>query len=352
MMSDPTFFPIKLTTCDAATLQFDARGDETIVQAALRAGWQLPTSCNAGGCGACRARVNQGNYRLATYSDNALPTEAAQAGEVLLCRTYAQGALCFSAPFAQTQIIAARAPRQARVLNVQALPGAVYQIQLQLLADPVHGSAAEFEAGQYVELTTPDGTTTRAYSLANITNWDGILEFLIRVQPNGIFSQYVQHHLQIGDVLGVRGPQGEFVLHENGLNSRYFIGGGTGLAPLLSMLRRMADWQDLQDAHLFLGVKQASDWFADSLLAPLCTQLPTVQITRCAEQGDDTWPHFIGTPVAALRQALANNPNPATVDIYICGPTGMVEATRAVAQTAGVPASQIFSEVFVPSQAA
>lgn len=350
-MSTHDIFPITLTTCDAATVQFDARTDETIVQAALRAGWQLPTSCNAGGCGACKAQVSHGDYRLASYSDSALSPLAAQAGEVLLCRTYALGELCFNAPFTRTRITPTQTARQARVLNLQKLPGNVYQVQLQLIADAHQGNAAEFEAGQYVELSTPDGRITRAYSLANITNWDGVLEFLIRIQANGAFSHYLQQQAKIGDVMSVRGPLGDFVLHENGLNQRYFIGGGTGLAPLLSMLRRMADWQDIQNAHLFLGVKNAADWFAESLLAPLSEQLLSLQITRCAEQTDGIWPHFVGTPVDALREKLTQITHPNTIDLYICGPQAMIEASRAVALAAGIPENQIFAEIFVASLA-
>ena len=105
-------------------------------------------------------------------------------------------------------------------------------LTLRLQPDPEAGSAAEFSPGQYMELTLPGTDIRRAYSLANLPNWEGRLDFLIRLQPGGTFSTWLGTQARVGDVLSVRGPLGSFVLDEVSVRPRCFVGGGCGLASL------------------------------------------------------------------------------------------------------------------------
>ena len=151
-----------------------------------------------------------------------------------------------------------------------------------------------------------------------------------------------------GTILTVRGPQGGFTLQDNGLKPRWFVAGGTGLAPLLSMLRRMAEWQEPHPVRLYLGVNRTDDLFGETLLAELQNSLPALQIIRCVWQPGADWTGFCGTPADALAQDLPAGGGEQP-DIYICGPSALVSAAEEQARARGIPDGSLFSERFLPA---
>lgn len=339
---------IQLTTRDGQQITFECDEGEDLVSAAARSTIMLPAICKSGGCGACRATHTNGAHTHGDCSSEALPPEARQRGEILLCRTYPQADLSLTAPFDHSHISFQPIPeRYARISLLNDIGGNTRRLVLQFEEDAEFGIAAEFEAGQYVELTTPDGTVTRAYSIANTSNWDGKLEFLIHLQPQGKFSTYLGMTARIGDRLRIRGPQGGFVLQDHGNRARCFVAGGTGLAPMLSMLRRMAEFGDSNPCTLLFGVTQESDLFGLDDIRQLQDSLPQLRVQICVWKAEPNWQGFSGTPVDALRQYLCTeNINP---DIYLCGPPAMIDAAEKLAGEKGIPSTQLFSERFLPT---
>ncbi|MGO8848521.1 FAD-binding oxidoreductase [Mycobacterium sp.] len=213
-----------------------------------------------------------------------------------------------------------------------------------LLVGPDGSSSADFESGQFVRITVPGTDARRAYSPANVANWDGELEFYIRLLPGGVMSQYLTEKASIGDVLTVSSPQGSFTLVENGLRPRWFLAGGTGLSPLLSMLRRMAEWGDPQQTRLFFGVTHHTEVFAQDELHELTQSMPDFRADTMVWQPDPGWTGAAGNPVdlaAAEVKALDESP-----DIYLCGPPPMIDSAFAALTAAGVPREQIHAERF------
>ncbi|WP_448207855.1 aromatic/alkene monooxygenase hydroxylase FAD-binding subunit MmoC [Azospirillum sp. sgz302134] len=345
-----TTHTIDLTTRDGARVSFPCAETETVVAAAAKANLTLPGHCREGGCGACRATVRDGGYELGSHSASALPADAAAAGEVLLCRTFPRGALSIAAPFDRAHILSgAVAERRAEVAGLSLVGERTVRLLLTLQPDEDGGAAAEFEPGQYMELEIPGTGVYRAYSLANTANWSGQLEFLIRLQPDGRFSLWLEREAGPGQVLTVRGPQGSFTLQERGMRPRWFVAGGTGLAPMLSMLRRMAEWQDPQEARLYFGVSHERELFALDELERLKAELPKLTVVPCVWRPEGDWAGFAGAPTDALRRDLAGAKT--MPDIYLCGPPAMIDAAEAVARDHKVPADHLFSERFLPGAA-
>ncbi|TAN50648.1 MAG: oxidoreductase, partial [Methylococcaceae bacterium] len=203
------------------------------------------------------------------------------------------------------------------------------------------------EPGQFMELEVPEQAIKRAYSLANTGNWEGKLEFLIRLQPGGRFSTWLKDQAQPGQSLRVHGPQGAFGLSESGLRPRWFVAGGTGLAPMLSMLRRMAELQEPHPARLYFGANRAEEFFCLPELQALQAELPQLQLILCVWKPEADWQGFRGTPVDALRKDLAEAG--VSPDIYLCGPPALIDAAETAARALGVPDRQIISERFLPA---
>lgn len=342
---------IDLATRDDRHVRFECGETETLLEAADRVSIVLPSACKSGGCGACRVTCRDGDIASDPCSDEALPPEARQRGDILLCRTRPRSALTLDAPFDHAAIGFVAIPlREATVAELEDVGGNVRRLVLQLADDDALGCAAQFAPGQFMEIDVPGQGLRRAYSLANTSNWDGRLEFLVRLHPAGRFSAWVRDGARIGARVQVRGPQGRFTLREGSLRPRYLVAGGTGIAPMLSMLRHMAEMQDATPAHVFFGVNRVEDVFALDSLERLRADLPGLAVTTCVWQAGADWAGFAGTPADALRERLAQGD--ASPDIYVCGPPALIRAAEAASLAAGVPQAQLFSEVFRPASTA
>ncbi|HEY4801001.1 MAG TPA: 2Fe-2S iron-sulfur cluster binding domain-containing protein [Paraburkholderia sp.] len=336
-------YQIELTTRDGQAFGFACAPGQDVLSAAAAADITLPSQCKRGSCGACHATVTEGAYTLGDHSADALPSGEPQA--VLLCRTTPSANLRVAAPYDHSKVLLQPvAVRSARVVALETIADDTRRLELHLEPDDVNGSAAEFEAGQFVELGLPGSDVRRPFSLANTSNWEGRLEFLIRLRPEGEFSAYLRERAQPGDVLAVHGPQGGFGMIADSLRPRWFVAGGTGLAPVLSMLRRMAEYQEMNDARLFFGVNRESELFMLDALDELQAAMPQLRVELCVREAADGGQGSHSTPVDALAAALAaGGPAP---DLYVCGPPAMVSAAQAVAARSRVPSAQFVSERF------
>lgn len=335
---------ITLTTRDGHELTFNCDDGLDVVSAGEKASILLPSLCRDGGCGACLGHCGEGDYTLGSHNPGVLPEEAAARRDVLLCRTFPDGDLRISAPYDYAHINFGK--HEARQAVIAALePVAERTVRLVLnWQDGEGGTAVEFEPGQCMELEIPDAGIRRAYSLANTGNWRGELEFLIRLQPEGRFSGFLSEQAAVGQVLNVYGPSGAFGLQADSFNPAIFIAGGTGLAPFLSMLRRMAEWGEDRSIHLLFGVNRASELFYVDELGRLQQQLPGLSVTLCVWQPESDWTGFSGTPADALQQFMLEQPD--TYDIYLCGPPLLVTAATQVALAQGIAEQRIFAEKF------
>ena len=339
---------VNLLTRDGASIAFDAEPSDTLLDAATKANIFLPAVCREGGCGTCRVTRKTGMVALGPHSKAALTDADRAAGDILLCRAKACSDLELTAPFDKAAIGFSPIPeRSARVTEISPAGAGAVQLVLQYEDDPTHGRATEFIPGQFMELTLPGTSITRAYSLANTPNWDGTLEFLIRLHPQGVFSAYLKNEAKIGDSIFVKGPQGSFTADEASQAPRWFVAGGTGVAPMLSMLRQMAEFGDAREARLYFGVNTQDELFALDVIEDLKKSLPHHAATLCVWKPTPDWNGFEGTPADALAAALAAES--AHPDIYVCGPPALIEATEVVSLSAGVARNQIFSEQFSPA---
>lgn len=336
---------ITLTTCDGHELTFSCAEGSDVVSAGEQAAILLPSLCRDGGCGACLGHCGEGEYTLGSHSASALSAEAASQRAVLLCRTYPKGDLQITAPYDYAHIQFGKLEaRQAVISTLEPIADRTVRLKLSWL-DHQSDRAVEFEPGQCMELEIPGTNIRRAYSLANTGNWRGELEFLIRLQPEGQFSAYLSRQAEAGQVLNVYGPSGAFGLQTDSFNPAIFIAGGTGLAPFLSILRRMAEWGEDRPIHLLLGVNRESELFCIDELQRLQKQLPSLTLTVCVWQPSAGWDAgFNGTPVDALKQYLLSRPD--NYDVYLCGPPMLVTAATQVALTQGIAAERLFSEKF------
>ena len=338
-------YSITLSTTDGQQIQFNCDSEQSVQDAAEEAGFFPPAICKMGSCGSCLGTCDSGEYELKSHSEGLLPTNAKETGDTLLCSTYPKSDLMINVPYAADKIDNQQpVVREASIVKIEKLAERTVSLVLQLVATEEQGLTFEFESGQFVELEVPELDLKRAYSLANTTNWEGRLEFLIRLQENGQFSNFLQNQAKEGDTLKIHGPSGTFVIQEQSLNSRCFIAGGTGLAPFLSILRRMEEWGEDHSTQLFLGVNNEEEIFYYEKLKSLQKALPKLNVTLCVWKPSSSLGDFSGTPADALAEYLKQTDD--SPDVYLCGPPILVEAATEVALKNGISAENIYCERF------
>ena len=341
-------FQIQLITRDAQTVTFACNTGEDLISAAARENIFLASQCGMGSCGACIAHCQHGEFQLEGFSGDALNSTAQQANQVLMCCTYPRSDMTLAVAYDYERIRFATIPqRQAVITGKTLLTPDTLKLDLQLQEDDDGNLSLDFEPGQFVELFIPGTQVKRAYSLANAPNWDGTLELLIKLRAHGQFSTYLKDVAEVGTELTLNGAQGTFVLADRGLRARYFVAGGCGLASVMSMLRRMAEWQEPHEVRLFFGVWREDEVFYQQELADLAAEYPNFQYQICVTASSDAWQGYRGSAANALEEALqaaGNKP-----DIYICGSPGLIEKVAEVAATHGINRDELIHEHYASS---
>jgi propane monooxygenase reductase subunit len=193
-----------------------------------------------------------------------------------------------------------------------------------------------------MDITVPGSQETRSFSMANTTSRDGgQLEFVIKVYPDGLFSSFLDTRLAVGDRLDITGPFGVFTLREGNDERLIFVGGGAGMAPILALLRSMAERGINRRAVFYYGARTRKDLCFEDELRALEAALPNFRyVPALSEEEWEGETGLITDVVTRHEQTLKG------AHAYVCGPPPMVEAAMVVLTRLGVAEKQIFYDKF------
>jgi ferredoxin-NADP reductase len=206
-------------------------------------------------------------------------------------------------------------------------------------------------AGQHVDvrLTAEDGyQASRSYSIASAPELDA-LEITVEEVAEGELSPYLVEEVAAGDQFEIRGPiGGHFTWSVDERGPLLLVAGGSGLVPLMAMLRHRAARASMVPARLLVSARSADDLlYRDELpeLQPTDGLAVDITYTRTAPDG---WDGFTGRVDAAMLAQVA--PPPAAMPrCFVCGPTPFVEHVTELLVDAGYPAADIHAERFGPT---
>lgn len=341
-------YKIVIETEDGETCSFECGPTEDVISAGLRQSVILLASCRAGGCATCKADCTDGDYELIDVKVQALPPDEEEDGKVLLCRTFPRSDLRIVVPYTYDRISfqAIQTNWLAEIIACDRISSNVARLVLQCLtADGSAPVSLSFVPGQFVDIEIPGTHTRRSYSMASIAE-DGELEFFIRLLPDGAFSRFLTTQAKVGMRVALRGPAGSFSLHD-GPRPRVFVAGGTGLSPVLSMVRQLKNASDPSPAKLLFGVTNHDELFYVDELKKLQKSMPSLDVQVAVVNASEGNGVAKGTVIDLLRTELGGFPD--KPDVYLCGPPGMIEAAFAAASSAGVPKEQVYLEKFLAS---
>ena len=324
--------------------QFTCGDNETILQAAIRQGFNLRYGCKHGGCGMCKAQVVEGEVDNTEASSFALLDFEKQQGLSLLCCAYPESDVSIELwDYDEADLQSGVTVQQfeAEVKQITPLTHDIRGIHLRLVTP----ERIEFKAGQYVDLLVPGTTEWRSYSMANPPSRNATVEIMVKLMAGGLFSSYVEQYLQPGVRLTLQGPYGNFHLRDT-QHEAIFIAGGSGMAPILSLLRDMADRQDSRSVTYFYGARARRDLFQLDELQGFAQRLPHFRFVPALSdpQPDDAWDGETGLITDVVTRVVPNGSN---TEAYMCGPTVMINAAILTLQRLGVEEKAIFYDKFV-----
>jgi propane monooxygenase reductase subunit len=300
--------------------EIDCEEDESVLDAAFRQGYSLVHGCREGQCSACKAFVLDGEVSLKRYSTFALSDAEEASGYTLLCRAMPDSDLTVELLHVPDdyRLEHAIAEGTSTVESVEQLTHDIYRLVLAI------DSSFEYTPGQYVDLQVPGTDLRRSFSMANLPG-DGRIEFLIRAYPDGLFSGQLQDGLTCGSPIGFTGPYGAMKLSDTDRDI-LIVAGGSGMAPVLALLRELARRGSERKVRFFYGARTSDDLFHRDVVEALGAQLADFSYTEVvSEPGDSGWTGATGFVHEAASQALTDG-ELSDVEVYTCGPPPMIDA--------------------------
>ncbi|AAZ98516.1 NAD(P)H-flavin reductase [Thiobacillus denitrificans ATCC 25259] len=322
--------------------RFTVEDDETILEAALREGFSLPYGCRNGACGSCKGTVLQGELDYGVYQPNALKDEEKARGRALFCRAKPLSDMAIEVREigASKDIIVKTMP--CRVEKLEKLADDVMRVRIKLPAN----ERLQFLAGQYIDFQLKDGRT-RSYSLANAPHDDALLELHIRHVPGGLFTDQVFTTLKERDILRLKGPLGSFFIREDSDKPMIFVAGGTGFAPIKSMLEHAFATHTDRELVLYWGARARKDLYLAELPQQWLAERPNFSFIPVLSQAepDDAWQGRTGFVHEAV---LADFADLSGYEVYTSGAPAMVDSAReSFVNTRGLPEDAFFADAFV-----
>lgn len=310
---------------------------ESILESALRAGIDYPFGCRGGVCGSCKSALVTGQVDLRGHQEFALSAQEQLQGMVLACCSYPRGDCEVAWVDADEPVDFAYRELGGTVVSIEKATHdiAIVKVGLDNL------EMLEFAAGQYASVRFND-LPARCYSFANRPG-EAVLEFHVRAVPNGQVSQAVYNGLQVGDTVQICGPQGVAYLRQHHSGSAIFCAGGSGLAPILSMLRVLAHQRSERRLRLYFGVRGERDLYAQNELRSLVGALPNAEVTVVLSDPHGPTAHRTGFLADVMRTDLDDCGGSKS---YLCGPPVMIETCRAVLLEKGVSPANCHVDVF------
>ncbi len=302
----------------------------------------IPSACGGrGSCGLCKVQVTSdiGDY---------LPTELPWISDEektenirLSCQLKLKKDISIQIP---EELFNVR-EYECEVASIVDLTYDIKQVILRL-KEPAE---INFKAGQYIQFQVPEYELTsesvyRAYSMASQPSRHNEVELEVRLVPNGICTTYVFEHLKEGATVTINGPYGDFHLRETDARI-IFIAGGSGNAPVKSILYNMLENNNSREALYFFGARAVRDLFLVDEMKELENKLSNFKYIPALSEPlpEENWKGETGLITEVLDRHIDSEEN---TEAYLCGSPGMIDAAVAVLTKKGIPEDKIYYDKF------
>jgi len=308
--------------------EYTCQSEESVLDALLRQGVNIPFSCKKGTCHSCLLR-----------SVDIKPSTAAQSGlkDTQKEQNYFLACCCQPEQDMMLEMADQTFFSEGKVIVNELLNRNTVMLQIECQ------DVDEYKAGQFVNLQRAD-SLTRSYSIANVPQKSKHLELHIRRLPEGQFSEWVHDELKVGDSISVSEPKGHcFYLPDRKEQGMLLVGTGTGLAPLVGILNDALSHGHAGDIHLFHGSSEVEDLYRINEMQQLAEENANFYYTPCVSGGDV--PEGISSG-RANEVAMKKLPDLKGWRIFLCGHPEMINGMKTQVFLAGASVSDIYTDAF------
>jgi len=314
--------------------EFFVEGNDTLLEAALRAGLSLSYGCSIGNCGQCKAKLLSGQVQKTRHYDYVLSAAEKNAGIVLMCCNTAVADLVIEAREAHG---AADMPLQNIAAKVKSVSTLADDMRLLHLQTP-RSNRLRFLAGQSVSLTLADGSAA-CLPVASCPCEERNLEFHIERRPGEAFAEGVFNRLSSADTVRVEGPRGEFVLNEESNRPLIFLACGSGFAPIKSLIEHAMALDVAETLQLYWIADGKTGHYLNNLCRSWADALDNFRYIPVTAEGDLTRDAAIRD---VLERVLTAQAELAAHDVYVAGPGTFANEAEYLLLDRGLPPSQLF----------
>ncbi len=312
---------------------FDCSEQQTIFEAALQQDIHLDHSCLSARCRSCIAKVVKGKARN-VQDDLVLTDKQREQGYTLTCNAKPQSDIQLDiedlgdVKFYQKRIL------PSKINTIEKIAEHVIKLELRLPPN----QKFKFNAGQYVNLIK--NNIKRSYSLANYSN--SKLEFFIKNYKGGKMSQYLFEEAKTNDLIRVEGPLGTFFLRESKKENLIFLGTGTGVAPIKSILDDLNNKPEIvagKKLWFFSGSRHQKDIFWRPNYQNL--NVNYVEVLSRETNTFDGYNGYVQDAVLHHKIDLTN------AQAYACGSAEMIDSSKTLLTQKGLEAHHFYADAFV-----
>ena len=323
--------------------RFEMEPNQTLLEAALNAGVPFPHNCTVGTCGSCKSKLKEGRVNALSDFGYTLSQQEIAAGYILACQAIPKDPLTRLA--VEPLVNDAPPPEKyaAKIASTEQLTHDILRVTMEL-DRPIH-----FVAGQYANVRLPGLERERNYSFADSPEREGrkSINFFIRKIPGGAFTEALFTGKAKDAALEVEGPYGHFYLRPN-TGAMVCIAGGSGLAPLLSLLEHAKHTRVKRPCMMLFGARTQADlYMLDQIqaIADGWAEKFVFMPVLSHEPADSSWKGARGLVTQFITDALPGI-DWKTAEGYMCGPPGMIDAGISSMTEQGMELEAIFYDKF------
>ena len=205
-----------------------------------------------------------------------------------------------------------------------------------------------FKPGQFVQFRIPGAGEERAYSIASSPNSRNIVELVVRLVPGGLCTSYMFNKLRAGDSIFLTGPYGEFFLREETDDPLVCVAGGSGSAPIRSILTYLSEKKSERKIVSFYGGRTPKDIYFTEYYGEIGKNLKNFQhiptVDKCIDSAEEScWLGEIGLITEAMERHLDDM---SSWEAYMCGPPAMLHFSKLLLKKHGIDENRIYFDEF------
>ena len=310
---------------------------ESVLDAALRQGYEFPYSCGSGTCGTCMGKVLSGTFTYGDAEPYALDQEAMQEHFALFCLAKPTSDMIIEIEDVYGPEYLPVRKAEYLVSHYQELANNIYQIFLTPTAKKI-----QYHAGQYLKIICETGIPL-PFSIANAPQEDGQLELQIKAITDNPYTREIIEKAKNKTALSLRGPYGKVLYRDQPQRPIIFVAGGTGIVPLKAIIEQALKSKDTRSMHLYWSARTPDDIYLYQQMQQLAKQHPNFNFTAMVQQPTTYWQGATGSIEGIITQ---NYDDLSDYQVYTSGPTEMVYTLFDTCVANGLKPQLIFSDTF------